>query len=94
MRRIMRIKVCLSAADTKPICHEITPHLDTGHNILEDAQVHAQVPIWAAGHLGAPGFERARVGVQHHDEVISILAIVQQLAHAWPPPEALQNGYL
>jgi len=68
--------------------------LDTGHNVPENLQVHAQLPIRAAGHLVAPRLQGARVGAQDHDEVIAICAIVKQLAHARLALESLQNGNL
>ncbi len=80
----------LSTSASRQAC----PHLGAGNDVAEDLQVQAELPVGAAGHLVAPRLEGARVVPQHHDEVVPIQAVVQQLAHPGAPLEALQHRYL
>ena len=75
-------------------CARAGTRLDACHDVAEDLQVQAELPVRGAGHLVAPRLEGARVVPQHHDEVVPIQAVVQQLAHPGLAFEALQDGCL
>ena len=76
------------------LCKQLCAHLDSDCDVVKGLQVQAELPVRAGGQLVAPALQRAGVVAHDQDEVISAQAIVQQLAHAWLPLEALQNGHL
>ena len=76
------------------LCKQLCAHLDSDYDVVKGLQVQAELPVRAGGQLVAPALQRAGVVAHDQDEVVAAQAIVQQLAHAPPPLEALQDGHL
>ena len=76
------------------LCRQLCARLNSGDNVVEGLQVEAELPVRAGGQLVAPALQRAGVVAHDQNEVVAAQAVVQQLAHALPPLEALQDGHL